>query len=110
MSQVAVFHSTHVEALIPSPSPVELALPIEVGTDNEPASNTTPLLKRQTRSNSQLANYVIQSIIELLTDDDLEQEGGLTGSITAKDRAASYLSRDLLARGRQGLPTAAMDI
>jgi hypothetical protein len=39
----------------------------------------------------QLAGYVISSVLEPQKDDDSEPEGSLTGSITAKDSAASSL-------------------
>ncbi len=88
------------ETYIPSPSPVELALSPAVGTDNETsAPATSPLLKRQTSSDSCMANYVIQSILEPPTDDDSEQEGSLTRSIAAKDRAASSLAKGPASKG-----------
>ncbi len=43
------------------------------------------------RSDSRLACYVISSVLVPLTDDDLESAGSLTGSIAAKDPAASSL-------------------
>jgi hypothetical protein len=45
--------------------------------------------ERKTRSESRLSGYVIFSVLEPPTGDDLEQEGSLTRSIAAKDSAAS---------------------
>ena len=67
------------EAIIPLPSPVELAPPLVVGTDNEtsvPKTSSPP--KRQTRSESRFTNYVIPSILEQPMGDDSEPEGSLT--------------------------------
>ncbi len=70
------------EAIIPSPSPLELAPPSAVGQDKETTNLTTALQppppKWQTRSVSSRAGYVIPSIPEPLFDDDSEQEGSLT--------------------------------
>ena len=88
------------EAIIPSPSPVELAPPSAVGSDNETSvPKTSPPPRRQTRSESSIASYVIPSILEQQTDDESEQEGSLTGSIAAKDRAASSLVKGPASRG-----------
>ncbi len=43
---------------------------------------------------SQLAGYVISSILEPPKDDDSEPEESLTGSIAAKDPAASSLTKE----------------
>ena len=67
------------EAIMPSPSPVDLAPAIEVGTDNETSGpKTSQPPKQQTRSASRMASYVIPRILEPPMDDDLEQEGSLT--------------------------------
>ena len=81
------------KAITTSPSPVELAPPLEVGTDNKTSVPKTsppgPPPKQQTRSESRMSSFVIPSILEPPMDDDSEPEGSLTGSIAAKDRAAS---------------------
>ena len=88
------------EAIIPSPSPVELAPSLAVGTDNETSvPKTYPPPKRQTRSESRFASFVIPSILEPPMEDDSEQEGSLTGPIAAKDRAASPLVKGHASKG-----------
>ncbi len=47
-----------------------------------------------------MASYVIPSILEPPMDDDLEPEGSLTGSIAAKDPAASKLAKGPASKGR----------
>ena len=65
-----------------------------MGTDNETsAPKTSPLPKRQTRSESRIASYVIPSILEPPRADDSEPEESLTGPIAAQDRAASSLAK-----------------
>jgi hypothetical protein len=67
------------EAVIHLPSPVELDPPSAVGPKNETTNLTTSLpLKRQTRSVSRMAGYVIPNILEPQFDENSEQEGGLT--------------------------------
>ena len=103
------------EEAIPSPSPVVPAPTLTVGTDNETsAPKTSPLPKRQTRSESSFARYVIPSILEPPRADDSEPEESLTGPITAKDRAASSLVRGPASMGppktadrRSGQPSVA---
>jgi hypothetical protein len=57
---------------------VELTLLPAVGTDNKTSALTiSQLLKRQTRSDSRMASYIIPSILEQPTDDDSEPEGNL---------------------------------
>ncbi len=45
------------------------------------------------RSDSQLAGYVISSVLEPKKDDDSEPEGSLTCSIATKDPAASSFTK-----------------
>ncbi len=57
---------------------MELTLLPAVGTDNKTSALTiSQLLKRQTRSDSRMASYIIPSILEQPTDDDSEPEGNL---------------------------------
>ncbi len=67
------------EAIIPSPSPVELTQPFAVGQDNETSApkKSSPSL-RKTRSESHMAGYVRPSILEPPLSDDSEPEGILT--------------------------------
>jgi hypothetical protein len=51
------------------------------------------------RSDSRLAGYVISSVLEPPKDNFSEQEGSLTGSITAKDSAASSLVKGPASKG-----------
>ena len=84
------------EEAIPSPSPVVPAPTLTVGTDNETSvPNTSPLPKRQARSESRYASYVIPSILEPL----MEPEESLTGPIAANDRAASSLAKGPASKG-----------
>ena len=53
------------EEAIPSPSPMAPAPTLAVGTDNETSNPTTLPPKRQTRSDSRFASFVIPSILEL---------------------------------------------
>ncbi len=46
-----------------------------------------------------MASYVIPRMLEPPTDDDSEPEGSLTGSIAAKDRAASSLAKGPASKG-----------
>ena len=55
--------------------------------------------ERMTRSNPRLACYVISSVTEPPTDDDLGPEESLTGPIAAKDRSASSLAKGLETTG-----------
>jgi hypothetical protein len=58
------------KAIIPLPLPVELTQPFAVGQDNETsAPKISPPVLRQMRSESSMAGYVIQSILEPPTDD-----------------------------------------
>ena len=103
------------KAIMTSPSPVELAPTLEVGTDNETSGpKTSPPPKRQTRSESRFASFVIPSILEPPMDDDLEPEESLTGPIAAKDCAASSLAKGPASKGtpktadrRRGQPSVA---
>ena len=63
------------------------------------------------RSDPRLACYVISSVLEPPKDDDSEQEGSLTGSIAAKDPAASSLqvTKGPASKGRPRLLIAAVD-
>ncbi len=88
------------EAIITLPSPVELTQPFVVGPNNATSTpKKSPPARRQTRSESRMADCVIPSILEPPMDDDSEQEGGLTGSIAAKDRAASSLVKRPASKG-----------
>ena len=88
------------EAIIPSPSPVVPAPTLAVGTDNETSvPKTSPPPKRQTRSKSRFASFVITSIREPPMDYNSELEGSLTGSIAAKDHAASSLAKGPASKG-----------
>jgi hypothetical protein len=51
------------------------------------------------RSDSRLAGYVILSVLEQQSDDYSEPEGSLTGSIAAKDSAASSLGKGPASKG-----------
>ena len=74
---------------------------LKVGTDNETSvPKTSPLPKRQTRSESRIASHVIQNILEPPMDVESEPEGNLTGSITAKDRAVSSLAKGPASKGQ----------
>ena len=103
------------EEAIPSPSPVVPAPTLTVGTDNETSvPKTSPLPKRQTRSESRIASYVIPSILEPPRADDSEPEESLTGPIAAQDRAASSLAKGPASKGppktadrRRGQPSVA---
>ena len=103
-------------AIIPSPSPVVPAPTLAVGTDNETSvPKTSPPPKRQTRSESRFASFVITSILEPPMEDDSELEGSLTGPIAAKDRAASSLVKGPASKGppktadrRRGQPSMAV--
>ena len=103
------------EEAISSPSPVVPAPTLAVGTDNETSGpKTSPPPKRQTRSESRFASFVIPSILEPPMDDDLEPEESLTGPIAAKDRAASSLAKGPASKGppktadrRRGQPSVA---
>ena len=87
------------EATIPSPSPVAPAPTLAVGTDNETSvPKTSPPPKRQTRSESRFASFVIPSILEPPMDDS-EREGSLTRPIVAKDSAASSLAKGSASKG-----------
>ena len=82
------------------PSPVVPAPTLAVGTDNETSvPKTSPLPKRQTRSESRFASFVIPSILEPPMADDSEPEESLTGPIIAKDRAASSLTKGPASKG-----------
>ncbi len=91
------------KAIIPSPSPVKLAQPFAVGLDNKTsAPKISPPSRRQTRSNSRLAGYVISSVLEPPTDDDSEPEGSpqnQRGPIATKDRAALSLAKGPASKG-----------
>ena len=89
---------------------------LAVGTGNETSDpKTSPPPKRQTRSESHFASFVIPSILEPPMEDDSEPEGGLTGPIVAKDRAASSLAKGPASKGppktadrRRGQPSVAV--
>ena len=67
------------EAIISSPSPVEPAPTLAVGTDNEKSvPKISPPANLQTRSESRFASFVIPRILEPPMEDDSEQEGSLT--------------------------------
>ena len=55
--------------------------------------------ERKTRSDSRLADYVISSVFEPPTDEDLGPEESITGPIAAKDRAASSLAKGSASKG-----------
>ena len=103
------------EEAIPSPSPVVPAPTLTVGTDNETSvPKTSPLPKRQTRSESRIASYVIPSILEPPRADDSEPEESLTDPVVAQDRAASSLAKGPASKGppktadrRRGQPSVA---
>ena len=103
------------EEAISSPSPVVPAPTLAVGTDNETSGpKTSPPPKRQTRSESRFASFVIPSILEPPMDDDSEREESLTGPIAAEDRAASSLAKGPASKGppktadrRRGQPSVA---
>ena len=88
---------------------------LTVGTDNETSvPKTSPLPKRQTRSESRIASYVIPSILEPPRADDSEPEESLTGPIVAQDRAAWSLAKGPASKGppktadrRRGQPSVA---
>ena len=94
--------------MVPAPT-------LAVGTDNETSDHKTPLPpKRQTRSESRFASFVIPSILEPPMEDDSDLEGSLTGPIVAKDRAASSLAKGPASKGppktadrRRGQPSVA---
>ena len=98
-----------------SPSPVEPAPTLAVGTDNETSvPKTSPPPKLQTRSESRFDSFVIPSILEPPMEDDSEPEGSLTGPMVAKDRAASSLAKGPASKGppktadrRRGQPSVA---
>ncbi len=58
--------------------------PSKVGTDNEIEPETTPLVKRLTRSKSRMAAFVYPEVVEPPSDDDSGPEGILTGSYAAE--------------------------
>ena len=103
------------EEAIPSLSPVVPAPTLVVGTDNETSDpKTSPPPKRQTRSESRFASFVIPSILEPSMADDSELGESLTGPIVAKDRAASSLVKGPARKGstktadrRRGQPSVA---
>ena len=105
------------EEAIPSPSPVVPAPTLAVGTDIETSvPKISPLQKRQMRSESRFASYVIPSILEPPRADDSEPEESLTGPImiAAQDRAASSLAKGPASKGtpktadrRRGQPSVA---
>ena len=67
------------EEAIPPPSPVVPAHTLAVGTDIETSvPKTSPPPKRQTRSESRFASFVIPNILEPPMEDDSELEGSLT--------------------------------
>ncbi len=67
------------EAIIPSPSPVELTQPPAVGQDNETSASKTSLpILRKTRSESCTDGYVRPNILDPQLSDDSEQEESLT--------------------------------
>jgi hypothetical protein len=56
----------------------------ELGTDNEIETETTPPVKRVTRSKSRMAACVFPEVYEPPSDDDSGPEGSLTGSDAAE--------------------------
>ena len=88
------------EVIIPSPSPVVPSPTLAVVTDNEtPVPKTSPPPKRQKRSESRFASFVIPSILEPPMEDDSEPEVSSTGPIVAKDSAASSLAKGPASKG-----------
>jgi hypothetical protein len=61
--------------------------PSEVGTDNEIEPETTPPVKRVTRSKSRMAAFVIPEVVEPPSDNDSGPKGSLTWSDAAEDPA-----------------------
>ncbi len=88
------------KASIPSLSPVELAPPPTVGSNDEtPIPKKSTALKRQTRSESRNNSYIIPSILEPPMNDESVQEGSPVRSTVAKARAASSITKGHASKG-----------
>ncbi len=74
----------------PSPSFFDKGIlqPSTVGADNESKPETTPPVKRLTRSKTRIAAFVHPEVIEPPSDDDSGQEGNLTVPDAAEAPAA----------------------
>jgi hypothetical protein len=93
----------------PSPSFFDKGIlqPIEAEADNEPEVETTPPVKRVTRSKARKPAFVIPAVYEPTSDDDSEQEGHLivpdaADALAARSKRAGSKSTPSTADQRRG--------